>query len=324
MSIARWNGTTWQPLGSGMDYTVAALTVYNGELIAGGYFSAAGGVTCKYIACWNGTNWQPLGAGMGGGSYPYVCALTVYHGELIAGGSFSEAGGVTCNSIARWNGTAWQPLENGMGGVAHPYVLAFTSYPEKGTTPHLPALFAGGSFLTAGGYSSGRIARYDSWAAQIVKQPVDQATSVGSVAQFTVAAEGYGPFTYQWYRGASALEDGPTEHGSVMSGSDTDALTISKVQQADAGDYRVRVSHCGATFSAPATLTVTPSALRGDLNCDGRIDAFDIDPFVLALTDPTGYEAAFPHCDRQLADISADGSVDAFDIDPFVELLIGG
>ena len=62
----------------------------------------------------------------------------------------------------------------------------------------------------------------------------------------------------------------------------------------------------------------------GDLNCDGMIDAFDIDPFVLALTDPVGYAQQFPDCDRMLADIDGDGDIDAFDIDPFVTLLTGG
>ena len=69
--------------------TCAALTVYNGELIAGGRFTTAGGVTCNYIARWNGATWQPLGAGMNGDVY----ALTVYNGELIAGGYFTTAGG---------------------------------------------------------------------------------------------------------------------------------------------------------------------------------------------------------------------------------------
>ena len=62
----------------------------------------------------------------------------------------------------------------------------------------------------------------------------------------------------------------------------------------------------------------------GDLNCDGTLDAFDIDPFVLALTDPVGYAQQFPDCDRMLADIDGDGDIDAFDIDPFVTLLTGG
>jgi hypothetical protein len=63
--------------------------------------------------------------------------------------------------------------------------------------------------------------------------------------------------------------------------------------------------------------------MRGDLNCDGSVNAFDIDPFVLALTSPEGYAASFPDCDRMLADCNGDGAVNAFDIDPFVLLLVG-
>ncbi|MGE0480624.1 MAG: PQQ-binding-like beta-propeller repeat protein [Phycisphaerae bacterium] len=60
----------------------------------------------------------------------------------------------------------------------------------------------------------------------------------------------------------------------------------------------------------------------GDLNCDGVVNNFDIDPFVLALADPAGYAAAYPACTRSAADANADGLVNNFDIDPFVELLI--
>jgi len=65
------------------------------------------------------------------------------------------------------------------------------------------------------------------------------------------------------------------------------------------------------------------SYVYGDLNCDGTVNNFDIDPFVLALTDPAGYAAAYPKCNRLLADINRDGVVDNFDIDPFVVLLTG-
>ena len=68
----------------------------------------------------------------------------------------------------------------------------------------------------------------------------------------------------------------------------------------------------------------------GDLNCDGVVDNFDIDPFVLALTSAghpiacDDYEAMYPACDCTLADVNGDGSVNNFDIDPVVELLTGG
>ncbi len=60
---------------------------------------------------------------------------------------------------------------------------------------------------------------------------------------------------------------------------------------------------------------------RGDLNCDGNVDFGDINPFVLALTNPAGYAAQYPNCDRLNADINGDGVVDFGDINPFVRLL---
>jgi hypothetical protein len=60
----------------------------------------------------------------------------------------------------------------------------------------------------------------------------------------------------------------------------------------------------------------------GDLNCDGMVDAFDIDPFVLALTDPPQYASSYPNCDWLLGDTNLDGTVNAFDIDPFVDILV--
>lgn len=67
-----------------------------------------------------------------------------------------------------------------------------------------------------------------------------------------------------------------------------------------------------------------PHRKRGDLNCDGVINTFDISAFVLALTDPSGYLTAYPTCNRMLADCNLDGMVNAFDIDAFVQLLSGG
>ncbi len=51
------------------------------------------------------------------------------------------------------------------------------------------------------------------------------------------------------------------------------------------------------TASFALTAFSTSSAIvSGDLNCDGVVDFGDINPFVLALSDPAGYAAAFPDC----------------------------
>ena len=59
----------------------------------------------------------------------------------------------------------------------------------------------------------------------------------------------------------------------------------------------------------------------GDVNCDGEVNAFDIEPFLTALFDPEGYAAQYPDCDISYADINGDGSIDAFDIEPFLAIL---
>ena len=158
--IARWDGSGWQPLGGGLTagnpgYWANSLTVYNGELIVGGPFNAAGGVDARNIARWNGNSWQPLGGGVDSGGW----ALTIYNGELIVGGCFTEAynsdlnGGfipVTVNNIARWDGSNWHPLGSGIDDFA---VEALTVYNDH--------LIAGGPFTTAGGVDANHIARWD-------------------------------------------------------------------------------------------------------------------------------------------------------------------
>ncbi|MFH1748733.1 MAG: M14 family zinc carboxypeptidase [Planctomycetota bacterium] len=59
----------------------------------------------------------------------------------------------------------------------------------------------------------------------------------------------------------------------------------------------------------------------GDLNCDGAVNAYDIDPFICALSPECDYESGWPDCDRQLADCNEDGDVNAYDIDRFIELV---
>jgi hypothetical protein len=69
-------------------------------------------------------------------------------------------------------------------------------------------------------------------------------------------------------------------------------------------------------------LDCEPPFAVGDLNCDGTIDAFDIEPFITALVDPNAYPGMYPNCDIDLADINGDGAIDGFDIEPFINLLL--
>ncbi len=145
-----WNtqAQTWQydSVSSGVNNGLISLTVYNGNFIAGGEFTTAGGNTANYIAQWNGSAWSALGSGMNG----YVTALTVYNGSLIAGGDFTTAGGNTVNYIAQWNGSVWSALGSGMSGNAVSALIVYNGN-----------LIAGGEFTTAGGNTVNSIAQWN-------------------------------------------------------------------------------------------------------------------------------------------------------------------
>lgn len=144
--VAKWDGTTWSALGSGLNGAVAALIVHQGELYVGGHFRLAGEIALNHVAKWNGTQWLPLGSGMN----DWVVALASAGDQLYAGGFFSQADGGSANHVARWDGTRWHPCGTGVaGGVVHTLAV------WKGE------LYVGGHFTAAGGMAAGRIARWD-------------------------------------------------------------------------------------------------------------------------------------------------------------------
>ena len=105
--VARWNGSEWSPLGSGMNDDVQSLTVDgSGDLIAGGFFSTAGGVSANRVARWDGSAWSPLGEGFVNFEINSVVhALTVDgSGDLIAGGDMRVSGLTDLRNVARWVG----------------------------------------------------------------------------------------------------------------------------------------------------------------------------------------------------------------------------
>jgi trimeric autotransporter adhesin len=173
---------------------VQALALYEGDLIAGGDFTAAGATTLNGVGRWDGATWQPLGAGMSGGGLPGVRALAIYGGDLIAGGMFTVAGDEPVGYIARWDGAAWQPLGSGVNGWVHGFgtfegdLVVVGEFTEAGgqpanfiarwngtdwspcetgldnwgltLAPYANDLFVGGWFMAAGGRPSFYIARW--------------------------------------------------------------------------------------------------------------------------------------------------------------------
>jgi hypothetical protein len=84
----------------------------------------------------------------------------------------------------------------------------------------------------------------------------------------------------------------------------------------------------GITDTAGNTITGLSATWRrviaGDMNDDGVLNNQDIAPFVQALTDPVGYQAATGFAPNVIGDIDGNGTMNNQDISPFIALLTGG
>ncbi|MCP4899313.1 MAG: hypothetical protein GY906_20305, partial [bacterium] len=193
--IAKWDGTSWSalsgPSGTGVTTSsVMAMTVFNNgsveELYAGGNFTLAGGVPANYIAKWDGASWSALSESSGGGLTTTVRALEVYddgNGEaLYAGGGFTSASGSIVNYIAKWDGASWSALFGPSGTGVDDTVRALAVFDDGNGE----ALYVGGSFITAGGLTVNRIAKWDgaSWSPLTGPSGTGASSSVSSLAVF--------------------------------------------------------------------------------------------------------------------------------------------
>ena len=138
-NIAKWNGTNWSVVGTGINGMIQTLVVYNGELYAGGTMP-------NHIVKWNGTAWVPVGSGINGN----VRALQVFDNSIYAGGDFTIADGNLVSHIAKWDGALWSPVGTGVdSNVTSIY-------------PFNNELYVGGFFLSAGGNQANYIAKWNS------------------------------------------------------------------------------------------------------------------------------------------------------------------
>ena len=116
--IAKWDGTTFQPLGTGLNFQSNCLAVYNNELYVGGVFSTAGGVNAKSIAKWNGTTWSAVGGSVTGTNLNGIRDMKATTSGLVVVGDFDQIGGVNSNHVSKWNGTTWMNI-----GLLHEELL---------------------------------------------------------------------------------------------------------------------------------------------------------------------------------------------------------
>lgn len=161
--IARWSGSAWSPLSTGLNGVAYGLTVFDDgmgpALYACGAFAIAGGQAALRIARWDGAVWTPLGTGLNSWGYVVTAFDDGSGPALYVGGAFTTAGGIAANRVARWDGQSWSALGTGLNDTVYALTVL-----DDGTGP---TLYAGGRFTTAGGVPANRVAKWDgtSWSA---------------------------------------------------------------------------------------------------------------------------------------------------------------
>lgn len=156
--VAYWNGSTWNPMGSGVDFIVSALAIGQANNVwVGGSFTNAGGFSSPGLAVWYSGAWHNQGTVQG--TSPSVTAL-VYDGssKVYIGGSFNTVGGVNATNIAYYdyNTSSMHALGVGLqaGKVS---ALLYTN----------GILYAGGTFTNSSTTTLWRIAQWNgsTWSA---------------------------------------------------------------------------------------------------------------------------------------------------------------
>ncbi|MCA9757902.1 MAG: hypothetical protein KDA27_19075, partial [Candidatus Eisenbacteria bacterium] len=143
--IATWDGQAWHPMGTGLrtndgwGQIAHTLVEYDGELVAAGWFTTAGGVGCLNVASWSGTAWRSFGRGFNG----EIRKLLADGPDVYIGGDFSHVDGHSANSVCRWDGSAYHALGSGLTGSSVPAVWDMVFYNGD--------LIVGGSYDYAGG-----------------------------------------------------------------------------------------------------------------------------------------------------------------------------
>ena len=230
--MAKWNGTTWSTLGTGMNNRVDAMIFdSSGKLYAGGWFSAAGGLTVKGIAVWDGSNWSDIVSGTLSGVRSVASDAS---GNTYVAGSFSNVSGVNnTNNIAKWNDSSWAPLGTGVNGDIG--TIFFDSHSNN--------IFAGGSFTSAGGASANNIATWNGSAWSTLGSGMNGRVSAIAISSagilyaggaFTTAGGASANYVAQWDASANAGSGAWTALGTGANGA-VSALVVDSVGNLYAG-----------------------------------------------------------------------------------------
>ena len=329
--LARWDGSQWNSMDAQSEIflnSVWDLQVWDdgsGEklFVAGNYQDIGGAGGPDHLAAWDGVSYAPVGDPIGGAVPLIVLDLQVADlgdGErLYAGGRFLTIDGVPANNIAAWDGTSWEALGGGLlpsSGFAQ--VIAMTVFDDGNG----PALYAGGSFATAGGTPAQRVAKWDGsgWSAL-------GGGLASTVQELTVFDDGTGPALYA--AGNFEAGSGGIDHIAKWNGTSWEQVLAGANANVfgaivyDAGEGEAL--HFGGSFTSAlgAFSNRVVSLVAADM---GGCNAADLaEPFgVLDLADVQGFIAAFVSGDPAADLVPPEGVLDLADLQAFLVEFTGG
>jgi len=202
--VARWDGSSWSPLGAGMNNRVSGLLSFDDgtgpALYATGLFTVAGAVSARRIARWDGLAWTTVGTGIDG-TGQCLAAFDAGDGlgrRLYLGGALTLGGFQFPNGVTRWDGTTWTGLGSiGAGTTLGTTATLYCLYSHDDGSG-APSLFAGGSYTHAGEPGDSYLARWQGCASipPRIACPDEvfagTAGASGTVVTFEVTATGAG------------------------------------------------------------------------------------------------------------------------------------
>lgn len=181
--IAKWDGTRWNAVGSGIPDDVYALALDDA-----GNFYAAGTYLGNQVLKWNGSRWVAVTS-----VSAVINALAIdASGGVAVGGTFTRTSQLDASYVAKWDGTRWSNLGTGLNDV----VMAVAA-DGRGN------VYIGGSFSSVGGIAANRIAKWDgtNWSA------LGTGIEGGSVSSLAIDAAGnvYAGGSYNRAGGKTAI-----------------------------------------------------------------------------------------------------------------------
>ena len=181
VNIAKYDGSTWSPLSTGLDNDGLHVSVAaNGDLYAGGKFHTAGGVPAYHIARWDGSSWHKLGAYAGFNDEVYSIAISKDGKTVYVGGVFTDQYSRSSSAMLRIakytvSSDTFSAMGNGFNSTVNEVIISPSNY-----------VYAGGGFTLSGIAPMNYISKWNgsTW------EQLANGLSGGAVLSFAISDKG--------------------------------------------------------------------------------------------------------------------------------------